>query len=78
MFLSVVFAFKHGIAELNKHSKFECRSVNNFRHNWTQRAAVKQSGSRKTILLLRKNVKIVIKYALSYGVTSLTQGLRKQ
>ena len=31
----------------------------------------KQSGSRKTILLLHKNVKLVIKYALLYGVTSL-------
>ena len=55
------------------------------RHNRTQWAAVnkpivskKQSGSRKTILLLRKNVKLVIKYALLYGVTSIMLGLRKQ
>ena len=33
--------------------------------------------SRKTILLLRKNVKLVTKYALLYGVTSLMLGLRK-
>ena len=66
-------------------SKFECESVNDFRHNWTQWAAVKQpivsykqSGSRKTILLLRKNVKLVIKYSLLYGVTGLMLDLRKQ
>ena len=29
----------------------------------------KQSGSRKTVLLLHKNVKLVIKYAHLYGVT---------
>ena len=38
----------------------------------------KQSGSQKTILLLRKNVKLVIKYALFYGGTSLMLGLRKR
>ena len=31
MFLSVVFAFERGISESNKDSKFECRSVNDFR-----------------------------------------------
>ena len=39
---SVAFAFEHGISESNKDSKRECRSVNDFRHNWTQWAAVKQ------------------------------------
>ena len=84
MFLSVVFAFEHGISESNKDSKLEFRSVNDFRHNQTQWAAVKpivsykQSSSQKTILLLRKNVKLVIKYALLYGVTSLMLGLRKR
>ena len=38
----------------------------------------KQSGSRKTILLLRKNGKLGIKYALLYGVTSLMLGHRKR
>ena len=83
MFLSVVFAFEHGISESNKDSKFECRSINDIRHNRTQWATVnkpivnyKQSGSRKTILLLPKNVKLAIKYALLYGVTSLI--LRKR
>ena len=37
----------------------------------------KQSVSRKTILLLRKDVKFVIKYALLYGVTTLMPGFRK-
>ena len=35
-FLSVVFAFEHDISESNKDSKFECRTVNDFRHNRTQ------------------------------------------
>ena len=43
VFLSVVFAFEHGISQSNKYSKFECRSVNDFRHNRTQWAAVKQA-----------------------------------
>ena len=43
MFLSVVFAFEHGISESNKDSKFECRNVDDFRHNRTQKAAVKQA-----------------------------------
>ena len=78
VFLSVVFAFEHGISESNNDSKFECRSVNDFKHNRTHGqqqskpvVSYKQSGSRKTILLLRKNVKLVIKYALLYRVTSL-------
>ena len=75
LFLSVVFTFEQGISEL---------SVNDFRHNRTQYAAVKpivsykQSSSRKTILLLHKNVKLVIVYALLYGVTSLMLDLRKR
>ena len=82
LFLSVVFAFEHGTSESNKDSKFECRSVNDFRRNPTQCAAVKQvsykqSGCRKTILLLHKNVKFVIEYALLYGVTCLMFSLRK-
>ena len=32
VFLSVVFAFKHGISESKKDSKFERRIVNDFRH----------------------------------------------
>ena len=83
--LSVIFAFENGIPESSKDSKFECRSVNDFRHIRTQWAAVKQanvsykqSGSRKTVLLLRKNVKLVIKHALLYGITSLMLGLRKR
>ena len=38
MFLSVVFAFERGISESNKdsNSKFECRSVNDFRHSGQQ------------------------------------------
>ena len=35
VFLSVVFTFEHGVCESNKDSKFECRSVNDFRHNRT-------------------------------------------
>ena len=43
VFLSVVFAFEHGISESNKDSKFECKGVNDFRHNRTQWAVVKQA-----------------------------------
>ena len=41
VFLSVVFVFEHGVFESNKDSKFECRSVNDFRNKRTQWAAVK-------------------------------------
>ena len=41
--LSVVSAFEHGIYQLKKDLKFECRSVNNLRHNRTQWALVKQA-----------------------------------
>ena len=43
MFLSVVFTFENGISESNKDLKFECRSVNDLRHNRTQWALVKQA-----------------------------------
>ena len=75
----------HGISESNKDLKFECRSVNDLRHNRTQWALVKkpivsykQSNSQWTILLLRKNVKLVIKFVQLYGVTSLMPGLRER
>ena len=34
---------RNTVSESNKDSKFECRSVNAFRHNRTQWAAVKQA-----------------------------------
>ena len=44
---------------------------------WKPGFNYKQSGSRPTVLLLRKNVTLVIKYAQFYGITSLMPGLRK-
>ena len=41
--LSVVFTSKREISESNKDLKFKCRSINDFRHNQTQQAAVKQT-----------------------------------
>ena len=44
VYLSVsVFTFEHGISESNKDLKFECRSVNDLKHNRTQWALVKQA-----------------------------------
>ena len=43
VFLSVVFAFEHGIPESNKDSKFECRSVYDFRYNRNPMSSSKAS-----------------------------------
>ena len=71
MLLSGVFISERGISESNKDLKFECRSVHDFRPNRTQRVAVKLSlllviSNLVVNSLLRKNVKLVIKYVQLY------------